>query len=207
MATKKGSYHHGNLREALLEIAHTLIESEGVKAITLRRIAKEAGVSQNAPYSHFADKAALLDALAVDGFKDLIACMMKASKSAMTPADHLQAIGTGYVNYALSHPELFHLMFNLRQSEKPASTALQEASSKSFQILRNAVINVQEAESPDREGSLIATISAWSIVHGLSVLIIENKLANNPDIKKLSRKKIIDQTTKIFTQGLINFQK
>ena len=78
MTTKKSNYHHGNLREAVLEAAHKLIEVEGFKAITLRRIAREVGVSQNAPYSHFKDKAALLDAVAADGFNGLIESMKKS---------------------------------------------------------------------------------------------------------------------------------
>ena len=199
----KKSYHHGNLREAVLETAHKLIEAEGVKAITLRRIAKEVGVSQNAPYSHFKDKAALLDALAEDGFHGLRDSMKAISQSATTPSEHLQAIGKGYVKYALSHPELFHLMFNLQQTETPTSTAFQEASSQSFQIVLDAVANVQKNEKPNDESSLIATISAWAIVHGLSVLL----LSNNPKFETLNSEEIIDQSTAIFTAGLLNIKK
>ena len=98
-------------------------------------------------------------------------------------------------------------MFNLQQSEESISPTLQEVSSQSFRILRDAVANVRKSENLDEEGSLIATISAWSIVHGLSVLLIENKLSSNPEIKKLKIEKIIDQSTGIFTEGLINFQR
>jgi hypothetical protein len=98
-------------------------------------------------------------------------------------------------------------MFSLQQAERSISARLQEVSSESFQILRVAVKNVDDSDDPNEEDSLIATISAWSIVHGLSVLLLENKLSKNPEIKKIKREKIIDQATAIFTQGLINLQK
>jgi len=148
MTTSKANYHHGNLRTAVLAAAHKLLEVEGLQAITLRRIAKQVGVSQNAPYSHFKDKAALLDALAVNGFEGLIQSMQKVSDTSKTPSELLQALGKAYVEYALAKPALFQLMFNAQSSiktkpDKPTSDLLQQVSSESFQILRNAVAQVQ----------------------------------------------------------------
>lgn len=205
MATRKKNYHHGNLREAVLEAAHKLLELEGINSITLRRIAREVGVSQNAPYSHFKDKTALLEALAADGFHGLLNSMSESSASYSTPSDHLQAIGKGYVTYALSNPALFKLMFDMQQSATSESIALQTVSSQSFQVLRDAVANVQESKNQDGADGLIASISAWALVHGLSVLLIENKLSANPEVQSLKSSDIIEQSTKIFTQGLINF--
>lgn len=208
MTTKKANYHHGNLRTAVLSAAHKLMKEEGTQAITLRRIAKEVGVSQNAPYSHFKDKAALLDALAADGFQGLIHSMQEASETTKTPSELLQAIGKVYVEYALSNPELFQLMFNAQPSTKPTSDALQQASAESFQVLRNAVANVQAKDGmmeSDLDGvsTTIATISAWAIVHGLSQLLLENKLATNPAFKTIPREKLIEQATAIYTRGLL----
>ncbi len=205
MTTKKNNYHHGNLREAVLEAAHKLLELEGIKSITFRRIAKEVGVSQNAPYSHFKDKTALLEALAVDGFQGLLDSMRENSVSLSTPSDYLQAIGKGYVTYALSNPALFKLMFDM-QSATTESGMLQTVSSQSFQILRDAVSNVQVSNKQDRADELIASISAWALVQGLSVLLIENRLSANPEAQSLKSSDIIEQSTRIFTQGLINFK-
>ncbi|MCM5511074.1 TetR/AcrR family transcriptional regulator [Vibrio sp. SCSIO 43169] len=205
MTTKKNNYHHGNLREAVLEAAHKLLELEGIKSITFRRIAKEVGVSQNAPYSHFKDKTALLEALAVDGFHGLLDSMRENSVSLSTPSDYLQAIGKGYVTYALSNPALFKLMFDM-QSATSESGMLQTVSSQSFQILRDAVSNVQVSNKQDRADELIASISAWALVQGLSVLLIENRLSANPEAQSLKSSDIIEQSTRIFTQGLINFK-
>ncbi|OEF07013.1 TetR/AcrR family transcriptional regulator [Vibrio genomosp. F10] len=205
MTTKKNNYHHGNLREAVLKAAHKLLELEGIKSITFRRIAKEVGVSQNAPYSHFKDKTALLEALAVDGFQGLLDSMRENSVSLSTPSDYLQAIGKGYVTYALSNPALFKLMFDM-QSATSDSGMLQTVSSQSFQILRDAVSNVQVSNKQDRADELIASISAWALVQGLSVLLIENRLSANPEAQSLKSSDIIEQSTRIFTQGLINFK-
>ncbi|WP_375748167.1 TetR/AcrR family transcriptional regulator [Vibrio sp. HN007] len=205
MATRKKNYHHGNLREAVLEAAHKLLELEGINSITFRRIAREVGVSQNAPYSHFKDKTALLEALAADGFHGLLNSMRKSSASYSTPSDHLQAIGKGYVTYALSNPALFKLMFDMQQSATSESIALQTVSSQSFQVLRDAVANVQASKNQEGADGLIASISAWALVQGLSVLLIENKLSANPEVQSLNSSDIIEQSTKIFTQGLINF--
>ena len=210
--SKKANYHHGNLRTAVLAAAHKLIELEGIQAITLRRIAKEVGVSQNAPYSHFKDKAALLDALAVEGFQGLIQSMQSVSNTSKTPPELLQAIGNTYVEYALANPELFQLMFNAQASTKPTaeqatSDLLQQVSSQSFQILKNAVEQVQvkngtKQGNTDGDSTMIATISAWAIVHGLSLLLLENKLATNPAFQSIPREKLIEQATAIYTRGL-----
>ena len=204
---KKTSYHHGNLRTAVLDAAHKLMKVEGIQAITLRRLAKEVGVSQNAPYSHFKDKAALLDALAVEGFQGLIQNMRHVAGESKTASKHLQAIGKAYVDYALSNPELFQLMFNSQPSSKPSSDELQHISSESFQILNNAVERVQ-AEGETKEGvtnsdsTMIATVSAWAMVHGLCLLLLENKLSNNSAFQAIPREVLIEQATGIFTRGL-----
>jgi len=206
MAAKKNNYHHGNLKEAVLQAAHNLLELEGINSITLRRISREIGVSQNAPYSHFKDKTALLEALAVDGFHGLLGSMRESSIVVSTPSDYLQAIGKGYVTYALSNPALFKLMFDMQQSARSESSALKTASSQSFQILREAVSNVQADNNQHGANELIASISAWALVQGLSVLLVENRLSVNSEVQSLENSDIIEQSTRIFTQGLANFK-
>src|SRR5690606_38896617 len=105
------SYHHGALREALLAACLRLIETEGIAAVSLRRVAREAGVSSGAPYHHFADRAALLADLATQGFHLLGAEVTVARDSAPTPLAGLTAIADAYVRFARDNPGYFRLMF------------------------------------------------------------------------------------------------
>src|SRR5215217_151305 len=97
------TYHHGNLRPALLRAADKILEKEGVAALSLREAARQAGVSHNAPYRHFADRQSLLAALAAEGFELLAAAMRGHSGKEM---------GEAYVRFALEHPQRFRLMFS-----------------------------------------------------------------------------------------------
>src|SRR6478672_7153397 len=96
------TYHHGNLRPALLRAATKTLEKEGVGALSLRDLARRAGVSHNAPYRHFPDRESLLAALAADGFEKLGQAMRGQGGKEM---------GEAYVRFALEHPQLFRLMF------------------------------------------------------------------------------------------------
>src|SRR5580700_1442192 len=108
---KASSYHHGALREALIRAAREILELEGYEALTLRAAARRAGVSQAAPYNHFADKAALLPAVAALGFKEFAAAMRQEMSAADNPQARLNAAGIAYVAFATSNPGLFKLMF------------------------------------------------------------------------------------------------
>ena len=108
---RASSYHHGALREALIRSAREILESEGYEALTLRAAARRAGVSQAAPYNHFADKAALLASIAALGFKEFAAAMRQEMSAAGDPQARLNATGIAYVAFATSNPGLFKLMF------------------------------------------------------------------------------------------------
>src|SRR5437879_2813384 len=100
---KKRPYHHGNLRQALVDAALELIEERGVSALTLREVARRVGVTHAAPQRHFADRAALVAAVAEEGFRGLGAHVAVVRASARTPAQRLRALGVAYVEYALAH--------------------------------------------------------------------------------------------------------
>ena len=107
--TSKETYHHGNLRAALIQTAIKILELEGLNALSLRRIAREAGVSQAAPYSHFKDKQALLLAVCADGYEKFAARMRQEAGTATGP-DYIAGLGRGYIYFALENPALFELM-------------------------------------------------------------------------------------------------
>ena len=107
------SYHHGNLKQALLEASLDLIRKAGPGAFTLREVARRAGVSHNAPYRHFRDKEELLAALAAEGFDRLTAAMTKAAESASGALERFRSSGRGYVEFALRYPQHFAVMFEV----------------------------------------------------------------------------------------------
>jgi AcrR family transcriptional regulator len=165
-STRRGaSYHHGDLRAAVLRAAQKILEEQGVAALSLREAARRAGVSHNAPYRHFADRDALLAALAAEGFAQLGQAL--AAAGAQGP----RARGEAYVRFALEQPQRFRLMFGgtLRLDAHPA---LRAAASATYQALVRAfepLAGMQAAPT--------AAAAAWALVHGLSQLLLDGQFA------------------------------
>ncbi|MBK1782766.1 TetR/AcrR family transcriptional regulator [Prauserella cavernicola] len=158
------SYHHGDLRRAVLDAAIDVITTEGPGSLSLRDLARRAGVSHAAPAHHFTDKAGVLTALAVEGHEllgDAFADVLDAG-----PAQ-LQELGVRYVRFALQHPAHFEVMFrpDLHRRDSPELLAAQE---RTGGLLRAGVAAVPA----DRRGqdTELATIAAWSLAHGFASL-------------------------------------
>ena len=132
----ESAYHHGNLREALVDAAIEILEAEGVTKLSRRGVARRAGVSQTAPYRHFKDKAALLAAVAAYGFRGLAAAMREGAARQKDPRDRLAEIGQSYVRFALDNSAVFRLMFGPEIPEKSADPELCEAADEAFAALR-----------------------------------------------------------------------
>jgi AcrR family transcriptional regulator len=153
------TYHHGNLRAALLQAAGEWIEKHGISELSLRETARRAGVSHSAPYRHFPDRESLLAALAAEGFG-----LLDEALANRPDRDK----GLGYVEFALVHPQRFRLMFGglLRLDDYPE---LRGAAERNYQELQRAFADLG-AEAP-----LVAAAS-WALVHGLACLILEGHL-------------------------------
>lgn len=167
---KSDAYHHGNLRPALLEAARAVMEESGIESLTLREVARRAGVSPGAPYHHFKDKADLIRELVLDGFQTLDRASRVALEGKTTPQEKLQAIGVTYVMYAVQHPDQFRLMFRSEMGcplagENPTSTPV-------FRVLLGVIDEFGLVEG-DRN---TAAISVWSLVHGLASLLVDGPL-------------------------------
>ncbi|HET7198311.1 MAG TPA: TetR/AcrR family transcriptional regulator [Burkholderiales bacterium] len=152
------TYHHGDLRPALLRAAARVLEKEGPAALSLRSLARRAGVSHNAPYRHFADREALLAALAAEGYRMLGEALAGASG---------RAIGEAYLRFALAHPQRFRLMFGghlpmARHRELAAAAARPH----------QALVDAFRAE-PSIGDAEQAAAAAWSLVHGLAHLLLD----------------------------------
>lgn len=168
------AYHHGDLRRALLDSAIAIVSSEGIAAISLREVARRAGVSHAAPYNHFADKAALLCAVAEEGFKDLQGAMVNAAARAdLSPLERLRQVGVAYVLFAADHPAHFRVMFSPEVAGGKASPALQEAGRATFAHLFEGL---SHAANLSPQATMDTALTAWATVHGLAMLWIDGQL-------------------------------
>lgn len=166
---RRPSYHHGDLRDALVRAARTILETQGLTALSLRGAARAAGVSPAAPYHHFPDKQALLDAVAAQGFDALTSAMEKRMAGKTDPSARLDASGIGYVTFALENPALFRLMFGSAEQGLSANLHLREARVRAYGVLQAAVA----ATSPDGNANPVMCLRLWSLVHGIATLILE----------------------------------
>lgn len=170
------SYHHGALRDALLAACLRLIETEGIAAVSLRRVAREAGVSSGAPYHHFADRAALLADLSTQGFRKLAERLTAARSAAPSPAAALTALEQSYVGFAREQPGYFRLMFRpeLSQPEKHPDT--RAAGEAAFGVLTDAVADCVAAGDLPPERAETTALTLWALGHGLASLWLDGHL-------------------------------
>lgn len=178
MSETRGGYHHGDLRRALVEAAWAIAVEEGPDAVSLRAVARRAGVSHAAPYHHYPDKAALLEAVAVEGLDRLEVVLRDAHENG--PGDAMErfaGVGAAYVRFVRANANAFHLMTQreLRHGE------VAEAANRCLEVLNRAVGEAQD------EGFIMPgdpsdwAILAWSGVHGLSMLFIDGLLDPGDD--------------------------
>jgi AcrR family transcriptional regulator len=169
---RTASYHHGDLRDALVRAGRTILEKHGLAGLSLRRVARAAGVSPAAPYHHFVDKQALLDAVATQGFDALTFAMETRMAKATNPDARLDASGVGYVVFAVENPALFRVMFGAREQELSKNASLIKAGERAYQVLQAAAAEV----SPDGKASPLVCLRLWALVHGIAKLILEGGL-------------------------------
>jgi AcrR family transcriptional regulator len=169
------TYHHGNLKQTLIDAAVTLIGEVGPRGFTLREVARRAQVSHNAPYRHFQDKEELLAAVAIQGFERLTTAMKQAASTGSTPQEWLRLCGRGYVGFALRWPQHFQVMFDLpSDEEKYAEYAA--AGSEAFATLLKFIIECQEIGALEKGDPHQLAFIAWSMVHGVAKLSISRQL-------------------------------
>jgi AcrR family transcriptional regulator len=174
---KASNYHHGALQAALIRSAREILETEGYEALTLRATARRAGVSQAAPYNHFADKAGLLAAIAALGFKEFAAAMRHEMSAAVGPQAQLNAAGIAYVAFATSNPGLFKLMFGSSVHQSSGDPDLDAARNSAYEVLRGAVHAVQQLDPGDAAQDDLESLRSWALVHGLATMINAGTIA------------------------------
>jgi len=176
MSSEKNRYHHGDLRAALIEEGLKLIDAGPAEALSLREIARNAGVSATAVYRHFPDKAALLGALCQEGHIKIAKSFQAAMASARPGIEAFNAMGRAYVHFALDHPSLFRLMMaEPGRAPVPVPPPSTGAGADGMQMLVNAIDSVFGADMPKpvREAR---RLKAWSLVHGLAMLMLDGQV-------------------------------
>ncbi len=173
---KRSSYHHGALREELLEACVRLIEAEGIGAVSLRRVAREAGVSAGAPYHHFPDRAALLAAISVRGFEQLATDLRAARAQGADARAVLLAMVVAYVEFARRRRAYFQLMFRPELSQPDKHPDARAAGDAAFAVLKEVVGGCGAAD-PDG-----LAVSLWAFGHGLASLAIDGQLDHRGEL-------------------------
>jgi AcrR family transcriptional regulator len=162
-------YHHGDLSRALVEAARRILEAEGPAALTLRAVAREAGVSPAAPYHHFRDKCELIDAVAAQGWQALSEGIAEARRNAASPRDALADIGVAYVRFARQNPALYRIMYDGIRDQEAMPEHAKQADSGYSQV-EEAIIEAG-VDPADRLAMEVATVAVWCAAHGVAEMM------------------------------------
>jgi AcrR family transcriptional regulator len=202
-------YHHGALRSTLIEASVALAREGGPDRVVLREAARAAGVSHSAAYRHFADREALLAEVSRHARSELAAEMRRRVNRAKDPLERLQAVGTAYVDFALTQPGLFRTAFishpaatHPEDHDRPAGpeTRSPADSPEPFEILGQVLDQAQHAGLLDPHRRPGAEIAAWSAVHGLANLLLDGPLPNTPADIEFSLGQVLD----LIARGLLD---
>jgi AcrR family transcriptional regulator len=177
---KDAPYHHGALRDALLQAAERVLERNGLAGLTLRAVAREAGVSHAAPTHHFGDLTGLVSELAAIGFRQFNAAMAAAGAPDGSPTERAFARAKAYVGYAQAHPGMYGLMFRTERLDM-SRPSLCEAANASFAGLAGAIGASRQEQIHEEALSLeqgAAIARAWSLVHGFTMLLLDDRLSD-----------------------------
>jgi AcrR family transcriptional regulator len=170
-------YHHGDLSRALVDAARRILEAECAAALSLRAVAREAGVSPAAPYHHFKDKTELLEAVAHGGWEEVSEIIAEARRSVSDPREAMTEIGVAYVKFARENPALYRLMYDTTRDRTSMPEHAKQEDSGYAQV---QLALVAAGCDPNDVGELeLQTIACWCAVHGLA------EMANFKDFQPL----------------------
>ncbi len=196
----KASYHHGNLKEALVTTALDMVDLEGLQSITLRELTQRLGTSRSAIYRHFESKESLLQAVLFAGFELL--------NDAMTPililkeksvVERFKLMGKAYLEFAMAHPNIYRMLFGheLQEQREENCDKNNESQATGFHVLVGLLVEGQQNGLFKKEDPILQATVVWSMVHGIANLLIDGHL----DIKE-NIEAIFDVVTQTLLQGL-----
>src|SRR5262245_1517579 len=177
---RRTTYHHGDLRPALIREAVRTIQTEGVEGVTLRDVGRRLGVSRTALYRHFADKRALLAAVAREGFQTFTRALQDGWNGAGGGPDGLSAMGAAYIRFAIENPAYYRIMFGRFKDLCESDAALVSDAGGSFQVLVDALESLQRAGAARAGNTKELARFIWATVHGVAMLAIDGQLGPDP---------------------------
>ena len=179
MAVEKTRYHHGDLRAALLEAALDIITESGPQKLTIREVARKAGVSHTAPYRHFANKDDLIVAVVKQGFELMSQTMLEKKTAAEPdPISQFAASGTAYVDFALQHPAYYRVMYSGDLLTSSGQHTLQHTSAETFSELVADVKTCQELGIIRTGNPTLQALSLLCTIHGFVTMVIDNRVSS-----------------------------
>jgi len=198
----RDSYHHGDLHNSLLQAADCLLEETGAARLSLREVAKRAGVSHTAPYRHFSNRAALLEAVAISGFNRL-KCRLEAAETSapQDPVAQLRAAGHAYLDLAVNNPEHTRLMFGGMMKRVPEDSSPYKAAESSYAVIFRIIDRGRVSGAFIGRDTESMVLSAWSLVHGLTMLILGTQQVDPQTPAELAA--LADSVVDVFLNGLL----
>lgn len=183
------TYHHGNLRSALIDAAILLLAEKGISGLSIREVARQVGVGHAAPYRHFRNKKELIEAIAAVGYRQLSkGCELAEKKFPDDPQEQLRDGGIRYLMFAAENPEIANIMFSGYLSLDDCGEELAVTSDKALMDLVKIISNGQAAGIYGESDTFDLTLASWSMVHGLSMLVISGMLKEVASSKKEIRR-------------------
>lgn len=201
MNIKKSTYHHGNLREVLISSALEILKEGTLQDLSLRALARKAGVSQTAPYRHFEDKEALIVVLIQEGSYLLQDKMKLACEKSNDPVERLINIGISYYDFAEEQPAHFRLMFGGSLECKEKYVALVEIEQKGYEIVQYVVGECMKLPSAPKMPEELVRLTCWSLVHGLANLLL-NDVTNDDIPTGEDKRSVVSQVISFYTRAL-----
>lgn len=189
---KAEKYHHGDLKNALINAGVEILSEEGVPGLSLRKVAQRAGVSHSAPYAHFADKQALIAAISTEGYRRLYEKLAAVRQSYVgNPLRQLVEAGWVYTRFALDDPAHFKITFSGVIEKEKDHPDFVEMSQKSFAVVVEIVRECQAAEILEAGPTDAAAVSVWSLVHGFVSLLLESQISHTVTQRMTTRELLI----------------
>ena len=190
-----------DLRQKVLNASLALIDEGGLDRLSMREVARKAGVSHQAPYHYFGDREAILAALAGEGFSRLGQSLMRAAaRGASEPVKAVEAMGRAYVEFALGHPAYFQAMF---RADAVPLDRYPEARKREDEAFGKLVEGVGEAfASQPAEVRQAIAVACWAMVHGLATLMLEGSLARKLKIPRARQRQVANNVIGTFTRLL-----
>jgi AcrR family transcriptional regulator len=196
------SYHHGDLRTALVKAAREVLLETGAGKLSLRAVARHAGVSHAATYYHFEDKTSLIAAVAIDAFGELNHATRAAYEQGGSLLERSKAMFAAYINFALEHPQAFRIMFLPELRSDTVRTEVETAGRQGHKFTISVVQQLQQSKQVIKDDPERIAISLWAMLHGLATLMIDGPLYRNAKTQE-GREALIQAASDHLLNGIL----